>query len=113
MEFVPLDFFPSVKPNTIEYEEENFQLDLVKLTSEESGSTHLEEESLNSSETLTTSKKSVGPSPSENHNMVKQLIITMKQMIGKNIEEVSCSYTSRPIIYATWKVFEKTKNPSK
>jgi hypothetical protein len=44
---------------------------------------------------------------------VKQLIITIKQMEGKYVEEVGCSHTSRQIIAAVWKVFEKSKNPSK
>ena len=45
--------------------------------------------------------------------MVKQLVITIRQMVGKYIPDVGCSFTSRSIISEVWKVFEKTKNPNK
>lgn len=41
--------------------------------------------------------------------MVKQLIITMRQMMGKYIQDIGCSYVTRQIITATWKIFETTK----
>ena len=45
--------------------------------------------------------------------MVKQLIITIKQMNGKFIEDIGCNYTSRQIISETWKIFERTKKTNK
>ena len=37
----------------------------------------------------------------------------MKQMVGKFIEDIGCSHSSRKIITETWRVLEKVKCPSK
>ena len=89
------------------------ELELAKNDVEDSGSTVNEEDSVSVFETYSSSKKSLKSSSSENHNMVKQLIITIKQMTGKFVKEVGCSFNSREIIMETWRIFEKTKNPSK
>ena len=113
MEFAPLDFFPTFNRHEVDFEEMEPELELAKNDVEDSGSTVNEEDSVSASETYSSSKKSLKSSSSENHNMVKQLIITIKQMTGKFVKEVGCSFNSREIIKETWRVFEKTKNPSK
>ena len=113
MEFAPLDFFPTFNTPTMESSEFIPELELAKDDVESSASTFHEEENLSVSEPSDSSKKAFKSSSSENHNMVKQLIITIKQMVGNYIKEVGCSFKSREIILATWKVLEKTKNPSK
>ena len=86
MEFAPLDFFPSFTSQPMDYEEVELDLDLAKNDVEDSGSTYHEEESASSLENSNSSKKTTKSNSSENHNMVKQLVITIKQMAGKLIK---------------------------
>ena len=97
MEFAPLDFFPSFTCQSVICEEPDLEIDLAKDDIECSRSTFQEEES-SSYEISTSSKKSLKSNSSENHNMVKQLIITIKQMAGKYIKEIGYSFSSREII---------------
>lgn len=106
MEFAPLDFFPTFTPSPIDYEEIEPELDLAKNDLDDSRSTLQEEESVSSNDTSSNdSKKSVKSTSSENHNMVKQLVITIKQMAGKYIKEIGCSVNSRDIILEVWRIF--------
>lgn len=113
MEFAPLDFFPTFSTPTRGPSDLVSEFQLAKDDIESSVSTFHDEDNLSVSDHSESSKKSFKPCSSENHNMVKQLIITIKQMVGDNIQDVGCSFKSREIILATWKLFEKTKNPSK
>lgn len=112
LEFTPMDFFAVSKP-AADPADLVPEVDLVKHENEESGTTLFGEDSPLSHSSTTTSKKTISSSSSDNHNMVKQLVITIKQMVGKYIPEIGCNHTAKEIISEVWSVFESTRNPSK
>lgn len=50
---------------------------------------------------------------SEYHNMTKQLVITMKQIMSKHIKEVGSTASKRTIIHNIWLKLTKKKHPTK
>ena len=114
MEFTDPIFFTSYNQPEVEQEESFSEPSLEHKISNNSHSTTIfAEESLSHSSGTASSRRVFASKASENHNMVKQLIITMRQMMGKYIHDVGCNYNSRQIISAVWKVFETTKTPNK
>lgn len=45
--------------------------------------------------------------------MVKQMIISMKQIMSKHVNEIGSTQATKSIIKLTWKVFTDLKNPTK
>lgn len=45
--------------------------------------------------------------------MVKQLIISMKQMVTRHITEIGTTHAIKTVIRDTWKVFTAVKHPTK
>ena len=69
-----------------------------------------------SSETTPADSTAVSTAPkrdSEHHNKVKQLVITMKQMMAKHIHEVGSNEAHRRVIRLSWEQLTKSKCPSK
>lgn len=52
-------------------------------------------------------------SASEYHNMTKQLIITMKQIMSKYISQVGSTSSKRVIIKNVWSKLTEKKHPTK
>ena len=49
---------------------------------------------------------------SEHHNKVKQLVITMKQMMAKHINEIGSNEAHKIVIRRSWKTLTKSKCPN-